>query len=362
MRSSSHGIRMFLLLAALILILACAPAAGAPAVPASDPNAIQLYIQQTAASASTQTQDALPPPTITFTPTATPRSTFTPEATFTPFQTFVLPSPSFGQKVQYYRVKHDSQLAMFEFRSRTAAESWTLNPQTPEVVPLLVDPKEGTGTWRTTITPAWERYMDALNDNNEKKLRYLKATKTALFNGAGFPQMESLTMGGNVVTLDAVQNGWAQLNTFDHSTPGSVNSENYFTRPDLVHKFVVVVWSRATKSTYWVNPPQGDTYYPFVVSKPVWVQMERLEPFPILPMSVTALVTQDIHKEASIESETTGQQFEVGESTTIMQYYPSGSEVWARLQSGRWIALFRYDKGVPTYYTNWSMQTLPPPP
>jgi hypothetical protein len=353
--------KLYIWLGALVIVLACAPAAVAPAVPASDPNAIQLYIQQTAASASTQTQDALPPPTITPTFTATPRSTFTPEATYTPF-TFILSSPTPAQKVQFFRVKHDSQLAVYDFRSRTAAGSWTLNPQTPEVVPLFVDPKEASGTWRTPITANWERYMDALNEGNEKKLRYLKATSTALFNGAGFPQMESLTMGGNVVTLDAIQNGWGQLNTFDYGTPGSAGSENYFTRPDLVHKFVVVGWSRETKSTYWVNPPQGDTYYPFVASKPVWVQMSRLEPFPILPMPVTALVTQDIYKEASLESETTGQQFAEGDTSIIVQYYPSGSDVWARLQSGRWIALFRYDKGVPTYYTSWSMQTLPPPP
>ena len=204
--------------------------------------------------------------------------------------------------------------------------------------------------------------MDNLNDNDQQKLRYLKATRTALFNGSGFPQMESLTMGGNIVTLEAVQNGWGQLHTFDYGTPGSVHSENYFTRPDLVHKFVVVVWSRETKSTYWVNPPQGDTYYPFVTSKPVWIQMERLEPFPILPMSVMALETQDLHKEPNLESETTGKQFAKGDTSIIVQYYPSGSEVWAQLQSGRWILLFRYEKDGPKYYTNWSMQTLPPPP
>lgn len=361
MKTLSLRARMSLLFAALAFVLACAPSAGAPAVPASDPNAIQLYIQQTSAAASTQTQDAAPPPTFTPTFTSTPRSTFTPFATNTPF-TFTFSSPTPAQRVQFYRVKHDSQLAVFDFRSRTAAESWTLNPQTPEVVPLSVIPKEGSGTWRTTINAAWERYMDNLNDNDQQKLRYLKATRTALFNGSGFPQMESLTMGGNIVTLEAVQNGWGQLHTFDYGTPGSVHSENYFTRPDLVHKFVVVVWSRETKSTYWVNPPQGDTYYPFVTSKPVWIQMERLEPFPILPMSVMALETQDLHKEPNLESETTGKQFAKGDTSIIVQYYPSGSEVWAQLQSGRWILLFRYEKDGPKYYTNWSMQTLPPPP
>ncbi|MCC7187345.1 MAG: hypothetical protein IT312_01275 [Anaerolineales bacterium] len=358
MKSSS---RVFLPLAALILVLACAPAAGAPAIPASDPNAIQLYIQQTAAAASTQTQDAAPPPTITPTFTSTPWSTFTPEATFTPF-TFILPSPTPAQRVQYYRAKHDSQLAMYDYRSRTAADEWKLFPQTPEIVVLFAAPKEGTGTHRTTVDGAWERYIDALNDNDQAKLNYLKSPITALFNGSGFPQMESLTMGGNIITLEAVQDGWGRVHTMDYASPGSADAENYFTRPELVHKFVLVIWSRKTKTTYWGNPPKGDIYYPFVSRNDVWVQMERLEPFPILPMAVMAFETQEIYKEPSLESETTGKQFAKGDTSIIIQYYPSGSDVWAQLQSGKWILLFSYTKEGPTYFTNWSMATLPPPP
>lgn len=362
MKSSSHGSRMFLLLAALILVLACAPAASAPIVPASDPNAIHLYIQQTAAAASTQTQDALPPASITPTITFTPRSTFTPEATFTPFQTFVLPSPSFGQNVQYYRVKHDSQLAMYNYKSRTVSPGWGYLKQTPEVVPLSPIPKEGTGTHRTPVDGAWEVFIDELNDHNKRKLNFLKSPSTALFNGAGFPQMESLTMGGNIVTLEAIQNGWGRVHTLDYSNPSSASVVNYFTEPSLVHKVVIVTWNTKTKTTYWVNPPQGDVYWPFVARNPVWIQMERLEPFPILPMTITATVTQPMRMEPKVDSELSKFEFAEGASARIVQYYPSGSDVWALLETGRWIALFRYDQGAPTYYTTWSMETLPPPP
>jgi len=346
----------------LALILACAPSAATPVDLPLDPNAIQLFIQQTAGAAATQTQKAIPTASITPTFTATPRNTFTPEPSFTPFQTFVLPSPqNQTQTVQYFRVKHDSQLDRYDYKSRTAAPDWPLFPQTPETVPLFVDPKEGRGTWRTTVDGAWEIYIDALNDHNKKKLNYLKSDSTALFNSAGFPQLESLTMGGNIVTLDAIQDGWGRLHTMAYSNPGSASSENYITRPDLVHKFVVVVWSRKTKSTYWVITPHGDIYWPFVASHAVWVQMERLEPFPVLPMVVTANVTQEIRTEPKLDSDPSGFELSEGASATIVQYFPSGSNVWGRLQNGRWIALFLYEKGVPKYLTTWIMATVPPP-
>ena len=344
----------------LVLILACAPAMVTPPPPA-DPNALQLYIQQTAAAAATQTQQAIPTSTTTLTLTPTPRSTFTIEPTFTAF-TFVLPSPNFGQKVQYFRVKHDNQLAIYNYRSRTVGSDWGYLKQTPEVMPLYPTPKEGTGTHRTPMDGQWEVFLDDLNGNDRRKLIFIKSRSTALFNGAGFPQMESLTMGGNIITLEAIQGGWGRVRTMDYSSPGRADYVNYFTDPHLVHKVVIVTWNTRTKTTYWVNPPQGDVYWPFVARNDVWIQMDRLEPFPILPMRVTALVDQEVRKEPNLEGEPTRFDLNRGESASIAEYRVSGSTVWGRLDNGNWIALFLYTSDGPTYYTTWSMQTLPPPP
>jgi hypothetical protein len=346
---------------ALILILACAPANVTP-VPPLDPNAVQLYMQQTAAVAATQTQRAIPTLTPTQTFTSTPRSTFTVEPTFTPF-TFILPSPvKPSQSVQYFRVKHDNQLAVYNFKSRTEGPDWGYLEQTPEILPMFTNPSEGSGTHRTPVDGGWERFIDGLNGNNNGKLIYLKSSRTALFNGAGFPQMESLTMGGNIVTLEAIQNGWGKVHTMDFSQPGNAAVENYFTRPDLVHKFVLVSWNSKNKITIWPNTPKGDIYYPFVTRNDVWVQMDRLEPFPILPMVVSAVETQDIRIEPKIDSDLTHTKLEEGRPVTIVQYSPSGSVVWGQLQSGGWILLFSYTKDGPTYFTTWSMATLPPNP
>lgn len=339
---------------ALVLILACAPSMVTP-VPPLDPNAINTSIVQTAEAASIRTQEAIPP---TATITSTPRSTFTPEPTYTTVPVIVFPTLTPVQRVGYFRVKHDSQLAIYDYKSRTAAKDWIgVDLFTPEVVPLFIQPALAIGTHRTIVNGTWEVYIDALNGNNKQKLRYLKADNTALFNSAGFPKLESLTMGGNVITLLEIQGGWGRVNTINYTNPGALKEVNYATRPDLVHKFVVVAWKKDTKTTYWVNPPVGELYWPLVASRDVWIQMERLEPFPTLPMVVTAKTTQKIRESPGLDGEETGSEFSEGESGRIVEYHPAGSNVWGRLSGGGWIALLLHWK----YPTDWSMATLPPP-
>lgn len=204
----------------------------------------------------------------------------------------------------------------------------------------------------------WEGYINMLNDNDAGKLKYLKSPITALFNTAGFPQMESLTMGGNIVTLDEIQGDWVRVHTMDYSSPPSAGEVNYFTRPDLVHKFVIVGWRKSSRITTLSNPSQGAIYYPFVSNRPVWVQMDRLESFPILPMEITANVDVSVQPEPGPEIEENKLKLFEGTATTLIAYYPSGSDVWGRVTRGGWIPLVFRGR----YYTSWSMATVPPPP
>ena len=340
----------------LFLILACAPTAVTPA-PTLDPASMDLLIAQTANAAFTQTAAALP--IVEVLPAYSSAPTFTPEPTFTVVPLIVLSSPTSVPRTQYFRVKHDSQLAMYNYKSRTSDDNnWHgLGAQTPETVPLFITPKIGSGTHRTIVDGNWEFYINALNNNNQKKLRFLKSSTTALFNGAGFPQLESLTMGGNVITLEAFQGEWGKVNTIDYTNPGALKEVDFVTRPDLVHQFVVVGWSRKSKTTYWANTVHGDIYWPLVASKPVWIQLERLEAFPTLPMEVTSKTTQKIRKEPKSDSPSIGREFTAGEKATVMEYYPSASNVWGKLRDGGWIALLLHGQ----YPTSWGMTTLPPP-
>lgn len=348
------GKKFFLWFTTLILILACVPAAAAP-VPPLDPNAINTEIVQRANAASTKTQAAIPL-TPTFTPTL--RNTFTPEPTSTLVPTVVFPTVTPIRREQYFRVKHDSQLAMFGYRSRTAADDWSgIDLFTPEVFSLFVDPTIQSGTHRTVVNGSWEIYIDALNNGDKRKLRYLKRNNTALFDGNGFPDLESKTMGGNVITLVDLQGGWGRVNTINYESPGALKTVDYVTRPDLVHKFVVVAWDKKTKSTFWTNPPPGDIYWPLVTRQPAWIPLEYLEPFPSLPMIVTANTDQKIRKTPEAKGEETGSEFLVGDTARIVEYHPSGPNVWARLSGGGWIALLLNYK----YPTDWKMETVPPP-
>jgi len=266
-------------------------------------------------------------------------------------------------KIQYYRVKHDSQLKTYNYKSRTA-ENWIgVGPQTPEIVPLFVQPNLSSGSHRTKVNGEWEVLIDTLNNNEESKLRYLKADNTALFNTAGFPQLESLTMGGNVITLDEISGKWGKVYTLEIIEPPDIEKINYITRPDLIHKFVVVGWREKTGETYWTNPPKGDMYWPLVSSQPVWIQLERLEEFPELPVKITANSTLDVQTIPGIENNTALSKLSAGQTATVVEYYPSGSHVWGRLKSGGWITLLWYPAMNELHYpTSWTMETLPPPP
>jgi hypothetical protein len=362
----SNRKKLLLWFTAFALIMACVPsvATHTPAVPL-DPNAISTFIIQTAEGASTQTAAAIPLSTSTATFTITPPSTFTPESTYTPIGTIVFPSSTPIHGYRYYRVKHDTQLAEHNYKSRTADPAWPVERwglQTPEVFRMSVGLDKGIGTHRTKMTGIWETYINTLNDNNVKRLIYLKANDSALFDGQGFPQMESLTMGGNIITLDEVRDGWGRVHTFDYSNPGSFDGINYITRPDLIHKFVVVGWNRSGNYTYWTNPPPGDLYWPLVSSRAVWMPLEYLEPFPELPVAITAKTKVEIRANPSKDSAITGAPLLEGGAASIVEYYPSASDVWGRLSSGGWIILLAHQKGYPRFPTSWKMETQPPTP
>jgi len=360
--------KLLLWLTAFTLIMACVPSVATP-VPAAplDPNAISTFILQTAEAASTQTAAAMPIFTSTATFTVTPPSTFTPESTYTPVGTIIFPTPTPVESDQLYRFKHDYQLAYYNYKSRTSDNEWPVEKwglQTPEMVQLWVNREIGSGTHRTKLNGAWEAYIDLLNNYNPRKLYYLKANNTALFDGAGFPQLESVSMGGNIITLDEIKNGWGRVHTFDFNNPGSLEGVNYITRPDLVHKFIIIGWSRKTKTTYVADPPPpyGDMYWPLVSSRDVWTPLEFLEAFPLLPMVVTGVIKQEIKQKPEAGSDSIGYTLAAGASAQVIEYYPSGSDVWGRLSSGGWIALLRHPKAVITYMTDWKMETRPPLP
>ena len=85
--------------------------------------------------------------------------------------------------------------------------------------------------------------------------------------------------------------------------------------------------------------------------------MSRLEKFPDLPMVVTANETVHIQTTPGPGNEPTDRQLEAGESARVIEYHPSASNVWGKLQGGGWITLLWRTQ----YPTSWKMETAPPP-
>lgn len=350
-------------LVVLVLSLACVPGAATP-ISTLDPVMIGTYVAQTEISALTQTAAAAP----MLRPSSTFALTFTPEPTFTAVPQIVFPSPTGAPRIQYFRIKHDSQLAYYNYKSRTIDPDWNVEKyglQTPEIAELTLGLDLKSGTNRTEMTGRWEVFLEALNFNDPKKLLYVKSNETALFDmPGGYPKMESVTMGGNIITLDEIRSGWGRVHTMSYTYPEPFDDLNYMTRPDLIHKFVIVGWRKTTRTTYLTNPPPpyGDLYYPLVSSKPVWIPMEFLEHFPFLPLEVEAKIDQPIRRSPARDGTLTTLEFTEGETATLVDYLPSGSDVWGKLSNGGWIVLFMYEKTGPTYFTSWVMETVPPLP
>jgi hypothetical protein len=90
--------------------------------------------------------------------------------------------------------------------------------------------------------------------------------------------------------------------------------------------------------------------------------LDFLEAFPDLPITVTLNTTLDIRTNPTKDSTLTGPKLPKGGTASVVEYYPSASDVWGRLSSGGWIPLLAHQKGLPRYPTSWIMETQPPIP
>jgi hypothetical protein len=136
----------------------------------------------------------------------------------------------------------------------------------------------------------------------------------------------------------------------------SVDKVNYQETPWLVTKFTSV-----SIDGQLGNAGGIDVYFPNLAknTKGYWIDLKRIEWFPHLPVCVTAKADVRVLSTPSGLSKhlTT---VAAGETTTVREYLPQGSDVWGRTDDG-WILLQYLDAGgVPVFTTSWSMDTRPP--
>ena len=266
------------------------------------------------------------------------------------------------------RLKHDPQ--WMEFPSRMADPDW---PRTyylnwyPETVPLYTGPHSGDG--QISYSKAWLEYLRDLQPS-DAAATWITTISAGLFNRQNQsaipifnldqlkvqPIAESISAGGNVVKIQEIKNGSARIETVratnKAATPSSLSYQN---KPWLVSKFTAV-----SIDGQLGNAAGRDVYFP-ILSKPgknLWVELKRVELFPMLPMCVVLDSGRAVYSAPRTGNKVT--TLAAGQSVTLFEYMPQASNVWARVSNG-WILIeYLADDGTPVYPTSWTMKTHPP--
>lgn len=256
-----------------------------------------------------------------------------------------------------YRIRIDDPPRMLKPSWRFKSMHWAA----PAVHPMYLSKNPVHSTNRTRLS-RWETFLRTLN-NTKNKWNYYTNDHAGLFNGTGWDKQETLVMGNNLVVVDKIIKGrrgrMAKLRTlFINDPQPDADLLNYQTCPWFIHKFTVI-----TRKGFVVDPNPGAVYYPVITKQggEGWIQLDKLEKFPSLPMTVTVEEEAglNVREKPTVKS---GKVTALGKGTLleITEYRPAGSEVWGRCEQG-WVALY-HPQTTPKYLTSWEMETKPPPP
>lgn len=226
----------------------------------------------------------------------------------------------------------------------------------PETVPLQNSAK-GTGKGEVIPYPdQWEAWTRALN--SPESAEWLFTVGSMLFNieYTDTPKAESVTNGGEVVAYTKQTATHSRLFHYrNYSTPPV--GATYENRPWGVHKVVCI----RSDTLQIMNPGDAlDVYFP-LLSKgdlPLWIPNERLEMFPTLPFRAVVLADKLPVRQNPSPASAVIKDVRKGQTITLVEYRPRGSDVWGRLSIGGWALI----QGNRTFTTSWAMQTQPPIP
>lgn len=258
----------------------------------------------------------------------------------------------------FYRVRADATNGRFSEPSRAEGTGLAWPPQ---VNPAFAAPNQSSGTQRTNLERyGWEDYLRWLLGNDEQLFAYAVDDSLAMFNGQGWPSMESLLFGNNVVIAetDGVKHGWARIVTMDYQAGPPLPYVDYQTAPWFVQKFTTVNAREAVGLS-----PKREVYYPIVSQREIYFPLEWLEPFPSLPRTEQVVASDlRVYLKPATDSVSLG-RLRPDQALEISEYAPRGSEVWGLVDSGGlrgWVMLFD-PYANPRYPTTWQMETDPPP-
>jgi len=268
---------------------------------------------------------------------------------------------------RFARLMHDSQ--WMEWPSRMASPDWPRGfhfDWYPETVPLWRSPRGGDG--RFAYDAEWLQFLRELQPNEDAAV-WIARVAAGLFNkGNEFipilnlhqlvarPIAESISSGGNLVRILEKRNGSGRLEMLQFEDgPPDGDEVNYLATPWLITKFTSVSIDGELGNAGGI-----DVFFPNVAknSDGYWVDLERVEWFPLLPICVTAREEVQVRAQSSMDADVNA-RLEIADRVLIFEYLPQGSVVWGRTEQG-WIPLEYQVDGQPVYPTTWEMETRPP--
>lgn len=250
----------------------------------------------------------------------------------------------------FVRFKHDYQLARWNYKPRIS------NPPLatpPETFPLQSRPLGSDKGNDIRLTKEWWEFDIALNPENS----WLTTMGSMLFNR---PQVSySISCGGNVGEVYYTKNGHGHLLSFRNGEK-PVYGFRYDDYPQFIHKVVCI----NSKTGALTKPGRGlDVYFALVAGTELWVDMQMVEPFPALPMTITTASWMSLPLRvwnAPYGSAIVGRLWSWN-TAQLVGYDPRGSSVFGKviLADGTtgWVCLQKEK----VFFTNWKMSTLPPP-
>jgi hypothetical protein len=268
---------------------------------------------------------------------------------------------------RFARLMHDYQ--WMEWPSRMQDPEWHSGFHLdwyPQTVQLWPKPKGGDG--KIPYSRDWLEYLRDLQPNDSGAV-WLARISAGLFNRGqadipilnldqlqGQAVAQNISAGGNVVRILQVRNGSGLVETlFYKKAAPSASAVNYQKTPWLVSKFTSISIDGEIGNAGGI-----DVYFPLLSKDKAgsWVDMDRVEYFPRLPVCVTVKSERNVLAGAGFGSRVVG-TLSKGAIVAVLEYMPQGSNVWGRTSQG-WILLEYLVDGVPVYPTSWTMETRPP--
>lgn len=219
---------------------------------------------------------------------------------------------------------------------------------------------DGANRYKDTYTLpwGWAEYFRSLNSVDS--WRFISVPRAGVFNPEPDddwykhhkePKIDTVSFGGNVVSVLDVGPKWTRIETTDINTDIPNPDINYITTPWLVHKFTSV----NSAGRLFKASNGKDVFCPLLTRQTSYIETEELEFFPT-PMFVRLTIGVE-KRDIPSDNGNRLAYLPAGRVIRAVEWLPQGDQVWVRPISGGWVKV----RDGTTFYSNWHMGSQTPP-